>query len=508
MNHSLRTHITRAAALLVLVGFAGRAEAIDAAHREQAEKMAAKAIEYLKSKQDAKTGGWSVPPDAPDGKGRPALPAISALVVSGLMMQPGATLSDPAIAGGVKYVMSFRKPDGGIYSTILPAYNTSIALSMIAKVDSDECRAAIKPAQEFIKASQWGAPAPVGVGGASGKEAPIVVDEKNPNFGGWGYGSHGRPDISNTSFAIQALHDSELSREDPAFKRALVFLQRLQMDGKVNDQPYAKGSKQGGFVYAAGDDMATSGQGSSNSSGMIEETMDDGTNVSRLRCYGSVTYSGFKSYIYAGLTMNDPRVQAALKWMQTHYTAIENPGMGINGYYYNALAMSRALGATGSATISVSAVEPMRVGLWVTGLTTGIDEAALRAKLKPVGKVSAVIMMPASAASDPKGTQSAIVYMSNDAESVAAEKVLTSKEPGGLGLKVARQDPALAGKGERDWQNDLIDALARMQNPDGSFRPIDSRWMENDPTLITAFSLLSIQQVVREDSGKPIGIKR
>src|SRR5690606_41142766 len=39
----------------------------------------------------------------------------------------------------------------------------------------------------------------------------------------------------------------------------------------------------------------------------------------------------------------------------------------------------------------------------------------------------------------------------------------------------------------RDWQNDLVDRLAELQNEDGSFRPIDDRWMESNPVLITAY---------------------
>ena len=74
-----------------------------------------------------------------------------------------------------------------------------------------------------------------------------------------------------------------------------------------------------------------------------------------------------------------------------------------------------------------------------------------------------------------------------------------------------RGDKGLAGKtravrltspletkpGPRDWQNDMIDVLATLQNPDGSFRPLDDRWMENSPELIAAYSLLAIEHVLR-----------
>ena len=53
-----------------------------------------------------------------------------------------------------------------------------------------------------------------------------------------------------------------------------------------------------------------------------------------IRSYGSMTYAGLKSMIYAGLTKDDPRVKAATEWVQMHYTVETNPGMGNAGLYY------------------------------------------------------------------------------------------------------------------------------------------------------------------------------
>src|SRR5690606_22348940 len=49
----------------------------------------------------------------------------------------------------------------------------------------------------------------------------------------------------------------------------------------------------------------------------------------------------------------------------------------------------------------------------------------------------------------------------------------------------------------RDWQNDLVDRLAELQNDDGSFRAVHNRWMENNPVLITAYSLIALQHAVK-----------
>ena len=40
-----------------------------------------------------------------------------------------------------------------------------------------------------------------------------------------------------------------------------------------------------------------------------------------------MTYAGIKSYIYAGVSKDDPRVQSALKWIKDNYTVRSNPGM-------------------------------------------------------------------------------------------------------------------------------------------------------------------------------------
>ena len=70
-----------------------------------------------------------------------------------------------------------------------------------------------------------------------------------------------------------------------------------------------------------------------------------------LRRYGSVTYAGFKSMIYAGLTPDDARVKAAREWIEKNYTIKANPGMGDAGLYYYYSLFAKALSASGIGTI-------------------------------------------------------------------------------------------------------------------------------------------------------------
>lgn len=391
---------------VLLLALASPALALDDAHYHKAKDVIARSIGWLRSQQDAATGGWAV---APAESGQPNYPAITGLIVNGLIMDPAIDASDPAVASGVAFMLRYRQPDGGIYDRILPSYNTAICLSALSRVNRPEAAAAIEPAIAFLRSLQWSEAA------ADAPSETGQVSKDHPFYGGVGYGRHGRPDNSNLGFFAQALHDAGLSCDDAAFQRAVVFLGRTQMDDRVNDMAYAKGSRQGGFIYATAENKDTAGQGQSQAA-VIEETMDDGTKVSRLRAYGSMTYAGFKTMIYANLARDDQRVKLAYEWIQRNYSVEENPGAGMDGLYYYLLMMSRALDAWGSPTIEV----------------------------------------------------------------VASPQASSPKPQAEL----------------RDWQNDLVDRLAGLQNADGSFKSVDDRWMENNPILITAYSLIALQHVV------------
>jgi squalene-hopene/tetraprenyl-beta-curcumene cyclase len=48
-----------------------------------------------------------------------------------------------------------------------------------------------------------------------------------------------------------------------------------------------------------------------------------------------------------------------------------------------------------------------------------------------------------------------------------------------------------------DWANDLVDALAKRQQDNGSWINTGaSRWMEDNPDLVTAYALIALQQAV------------
>jgi len=118
-----------------------------------------------------------------------------------------------------------------------------------------------------------------------------------------------------------------------------VFLSRTQNNSETNDQPWT--GDDGGFVYTParnGESMAG------------EVKSDDGRRG--LRSYGSMTYAGLKSMIYAGLAKDDPRVKAAVDWIAKHWTLDENPAMrqagdefARQGLYYYFYTFAHALDA-------------------------------------------------------------------------------------------------------------------------------------------------------------------
>lgn len=376
-----------AAALPVL---SPAARASDAETRAQARAMIDRAIEYLRAEQNPDTGGWRENPDGP------SYPAITGLVVNGMMLDPRYNETDPTIAAGIRNLLSYARPDGGIHDGVLPTYNTAICLSALADVRLPDAASVVQAGQSYLRTLQYHDQ------NTGGDEAPKFnepVPPNHPYYGGVGYGNHGRPDLSNLGFFLQAMHDTGVSTEDPALKRAMVFLERVQMLDEVNDMPYADGTNQGGFVYATVPNLESiDGLAGQSQAGSFEETTERGSTIVRLRAYGSMTYVGFKSLIFADLAPGDPRIDGAWRWINEHYTMSENPGMGDDGRYYYYCAMGRALDAFGQPEV-----------------------------------------------------------------------------------------------GGRDWRKDMIEALSQLQEPDGSFRVLDDRWMESDPVLITAYALIALQ---------------
>lgn len=279
--------------------------------------------------------GWLAKNQQPGGYwSQPDHPALTALVLTAYMGEPtGRMRSTPPefVHKGYTYLLNCVKPDGGIYVRDMANYNTSVSMMALITAANPAFEPVIRNARNFE----------VGLQDDFDKQG----ETDNALDGGIGYGgTYKHSDMSNTMFALESLyysrnlvHDS--GQADQArelnWQAAIKFIERCQNLPGHNDQPWASDDprNKGGFIYFPGDSKAGE--------------MDLGNGRKALRSYGSISYAGLLSYIYADLKKDDPRVVAALDWLQKNYTLDENPGMGQDGLYYYYHTMAKALAACG-----------------------------------------------------------------------------------------------------------------------------------------------------------------
>jgi len=280
----------------------------------QYQAAVAKAVTFLEKSQQEEDGSWS----SFAGVGPTAL-------VTTALLRHGRASADPVVKKGLEYVLAHQQVDGGIYveGSSHRNYETCVAVVCLAEANTNgRYDNTIKKADAFLKGIQWDE--------GEGKT------RQDPEYGGAGYGSQKRPDLSNTSFFIDALRAAGNDEDDEALQRALLFVSRCQnLDSEFNDQPQAGKVNDGGFFYT----VAAGGESKAG------ESADGG-----LRSYGSMTYAGLKSLIYAGVEKNDQRVKAAKTWIGKHYTLEDNPGMDAQGLYYYYHTFGKCLGALDAPT--------------------------------------------------------------------------------------------------------------------------------------------------------------
>ena len=277
-------------------------------------EVRAKAVRFLKLSQAA-DGSWT----------SPKVPGITALTTHSLL-KSGVPADDPAVKKGLAFLVKLKQKDGGIYhaQSLHRNYETSITLLALSAANNDgKYDATIKKAEAFLRGLQW--------------DDTENIKEEDTAFGGAGYGKHQRPDLSNTQFLIEALRATGVKEDDPAMQKALKFVSRCQnLETEHNNTKFASKVEDGGFYY-------TPAAGGTSQAGL---TANGG-----LRSYGSMTYAGLKSMIYAGLKSDDPRVKAAYTWIQKFYSVDTNPGMGKQGLFYYYHTMARTLSVIDQDTI-------------------------------------------------------------------------------------------------------------------------------------------------------------
>ncbi len=265
-------------------------------------------------------------------------PALTALPLVAFQRDPAGRFATADFAmKGYAYLRGFMQPDGGIYSKEngLANYNTSVCLLALAGANEPKDLDTLLKARAYVVGQQ-----------ASGMAKPETD-------GGIGYGAigaspkRGHPDLDNTVVALEALRATKhLVADKPGTKdlnwnAAIEFVSRCQNLPSHNKEKWASGDadNKGGFVYFPG------------SSNAGEVTLEGGGKA--LRSYGSMSYAGLLSFIYADVKKDDPRVTAAVEWLRQHYTLEENPGLERSGYFYYLHLMAKGLTAAGITELEV-----------------------------------------------------------------------------------------------------------------------------------------------------------
>jgi squalene-hopene/tetraprenyl-beta-curcumene cyclase len=300
---------------VVVVG--GMSLGADNATDKTWDTMVSRAIGYLKTTQE-QNGGWSTSKS----------PGVTGVVLTGLLRSGKVTPQDPIAERAIKYIEGLVNRKAGHIAgkdprVQLQNYVTSVnVMALSAANRADKYEAVIGDAVGFLKKLQW--------------DEDEGKDRSDPFYGGAGYDSKSRPDLSNTQFFLDALHEAGVPKDDPNLQKALLFVSRCQnLKGETNDQPWAGKINDGSFIYTP-------------ASGGVTKAVDEPLPGGGLPGYGSMTYAGIKSMIYCGVDRNDPRVKKAYEWIQNHYSVDANPGMPAPRadwglfYYYHTMAKTLA----------------------------------------------------------------------------------------------------------------------------------------------------------------------
>lgn len=282
--------------------------------KAKASESITRGLDFLK-KQQKPDGFWT------SGD----YPGLTALVAQAFIMAPGDHRKDPEVVTALDFIRKHAQKDGSIHAGRMSVYNTSICLAALVRNADSKDRAIMDAANRFLTGGQT-------------KDSPGGAAD-----GGFGYEVGGknkgsRADLDNTVFTLEALRlyqDLQKSQDIPAgqqlnWKAAIDFVSRCQQLPGSNKQKWVSDSpdEKGGFVYKPDPE---SGDGSGGPP----------------KSYGTMTYAGLLSFIYAEVKADDVRVTAAKDWIERHYTVEENPGQGDQGLYYYYHMMAKGLTAAG-----------------------------------------------------------------------------------------------------------------------------------------------------------------
>jgi squalene-hopene/tetraprenyl-beta-curcumene cyclase len=273
---------------------------------------------------------WLAKRQQPDGAWSTAdFPALTALPLWAFAV---SDYPDKAriVSNAVQFILKQVQPDGSIYKKApgpgggLVNYNTALCMTALHMTKDPALTPIVLKARQFMASAQH-------LGGD---------DVYN---GGFGYDkTSGRKytDLSSSVIAYEAMRLTQ-GAEDlrPAGEKKvdINWQATTQYLGRIQNKESAGTNDAGGFAYRPDESKAGA---TTNEAGEVV-----------LRSYGSMTYAGLLSLIYADVSRNDPRVRSAFDWAVKHWSLDENPGMGPQGLYYFYNVMSKSLATFGQEAI-------------------------------------------------------------------------------------------------------------------------------------------------------------
>jgi hypothetical protein len=314
------------ASLVAAAAFANgesRATADDAL-QERIDRSLERAAAWLESRQ-ADDGGWHSAVYGQMGGGA----GNTAHILSAMSRLPRAIRVQcrPSTGRAIDFLFRSRGPDGFVQapdkSSDYPNYATALTLSALATRGGDG-EQWISELRDYLIAAQ------------QAKRLPWESDDGG--IGSWGLvggassdpSSHRDGNLSTTRTVLEAL-DASGGVPNSTSELAVRYVTRLQnADGGFR------------FAYEVNDPLNKAG---------VQPVIDHDSNVSA-KSYGTATADGLCALVACGVAKADPRVRAAVAWLDDHGEVESVPGWpdtveiaadssareGLRFYYYAALA--------------------------------------------------------------------------------------------------------------------------------------------------------------------------
>lgn len=322
-----------ALASTLLAPRAPRLHAGESAIETKAAEAWGKALTFLSTTQD-KDGAWGASAGHKVG--------VTAVVLEAWTHAPAAVREahkdlEPKFVAAAEYLASRQLPSGAI----APAqeyqnYSTGLSVLALARYDAKKYQPVIAKAVAYLKTGQ-------------AREETNYDPERHTSYGGFGYGSTLRTDLSNTWIALDGLRAAGVPKEDPLWGRANRFARSCQNSSEVN--PWAEKldfvGDDGGSMYLPNNSPAGTAEGEGGKA--------------HPKSYGSMTAAMILTYLWSGEKAEAKPVALGTGWLEKNWTVTANPGTkkdGQEGRYYYLRVLAKALQALETETVGETKWRP------------------------------------------------------------------------------------------------------------------------------------------------------